>query len=247
MHAFIQNLIYFFGFGICHQIPERSFQVGGYYFAVCARDTGTYVGFAASLIAATLQFHGRRIRPADLPPAPVLVLIGLMFLPLVADGLSSYIGLRTTTNLIRYFTGLPAGIAVGMLVAPLLSSIHADAKADLKAFQTAPWVILQILSAAALGGLFYIIYPYLGLLAPGLGIAALLAFVVSLNLLILFGLGRLKRPIRSLADWLRPLLAALLMSLAELALLGLIRFLIFGVNREQASVLEQILRIFSRN
>jgi len=247
MHGLLQNIIYFFGFGLCHQIPERTLAAGGYLFTVCARDTGTHVGFAATLVVAALQFHLRKIRPSDLPPWPMLVVVGLLFIPMGIDGASSYLGLRETTNLIRFFTGLPAGIAVGILVAPLLSAIHADADPALKAFKSAPEFIGQVLAAAALGSLFYLLYPLLGVLSPWVGILALLSFVISLNLLVLYGLGRLKRPIRRLADWLGPLAWALLMTLVELALLDLIRFLVFGVNRGPTSLLEQLLRFFAVN
>ncbi|MCL2883317.1 MAG: DUF2085 domain-containing protein [Coriobacteriia bacterium] len=247
MHALLQNIIYFFGFGICHQIPGRTLEAGGYLFTVCARDTGTHVGFAATLIVAALQFHLRKIRPSDLPPWPMLVVAGLMFIPMGIDGASSYLGLRETTNLIRFFTGLPAGIAVGILVAPLLSGLHADADPGLKAFRSAPDFIGQVLGAAAVGSLFFLLYPLLGVLSPWVGIIALLAFVISLNLLVLSGIGRIKRPIRRLADWLKPLAVSLLLALVELSLLDLVRFLVFGVNRGSSSPIEQLLRFFALN
>ena len=34
----------------CHQLPERSFFIAGHKFAVCARCTGIYAGFAAGVL-----------------------------------------------------------------------------------------------------------------------------------------------------------------------------------------------------
>ncbi|MDR2956609.1 MAG: DUF2085 domain-containing protein, partial [Coriobacteriales bacterium] len=104
----LQDFIYLFGYGLCHQLPERSLEAGGIYFAVCARDTGTHIGFAAALIAAAIQFawlrRANKPVPGNLPAVPAIVCLALLILPMAFDGLTSYIGLRETTNLIRYIT-----------------------------------------------------------------------------------------------------------------------------------------------
>ena len=61
------NLI---GYGICHQLPERSFFVGGHQLPLCARDTGTYLGAMATL---AVLLAGKRRRRTGLPTTPVLV------------------------------------------------------------------------------------------------------------------------------------------------------------------------------
>lgn len=107
------------GYGLCHQLPQRSFFAGGFQLPVCARDTGIYAGFALSLALIALLERGRR--PSEIP-RPWLVVVGAAFLgAMAADGVSSYAGWRSTTNDLRLLTGLLAGYALTLAVVPMVN------------------------------------------------------------------------------------------------------------------------------
>jgi uncharacterized membrane protein len=116
----LATVLHWLGFGLCHQLPERSFFGGGLQVPVCARDTGIYVGFVLSLVVIALLDRGRR--RSDLPTWSLLVLGGAMVAVMGWDGITSYAGLRSTTNDIRLATGLMTGWALPLVVAPLVSS-----------------------------------------------------------------------------------------------------------------------------
>lgn len=87
--------------------------MGGLQLPVCARDTGTYIGFMAVLIL----FVGlQRYRSPKLPDRAIIAVavIGMAFYAF--DGLSSYLGFRDTTNDIRLLSGLAFGSGVSMLL-----------------------------------------------------------------------------------------------------------------------------------
>lgn len=108
------------GYGLCHQLPERSFFGGGYQLPVCARDTGIYFGFALGLLA--LSLLARRSRPQELPRWPVLIIIGVFIAAMGTDGVTSYAGLRESTNDLRLITGLGTGWGLAALTFPMLNA-----------------------------------------------------------------------------------------------------------------------------
>jgi uncharacterized membrane protein len=228
----VQNILYFFGHGFCHQIPARSFETGGLYFAVCARDTGIHMGVALALLVAFLLSTRSKRKPGDIPPVRVLVLLGLLVVPMAFDGLSSYLGFRETTNLIRYFTGLCTGIAVGTLIAPLLLALRRDSDRTVKAFNTPVTAALQLLSSFALGTLFFFALPLLeGLssyVAPLIALTALFVFVGSINLLVL-SISRRFAPAGSGKRWAILIGLTLVFLLAEVVLMGAIHHLLLSV------------------
>lgn len=116
-----------FGYAVCHQLPERSFHLGGAQLPLCARCSGTFLG--ALLGLATLWLAGRG-RASGLPPARVLVVIPLFLLAWGVDGLNSFASffpnapqLYAPNNLLRLITGMLAGVAVSLLLHLVLSML----------------------------------------------------------------------------------------------------------------------------
>lgn len=107
------------GYGLCHQLPERSFFAGGFQLPVCARDTGIYLGFAVGLLA--LRLIHRDERPTEPPPWPVLALMAAFIAAMGFDGVTSYLGLRESTNDLRLVTGMLAGWALSGITFPMIS------------------------------------------------------------------------------------------------------------------------------
>ena len=102
---------------LCHQISERSFHVEGHAFAVCARCTGIYVGFAAGVILYPLMRSLKRTDTLDrkwllLATAPTLV-----------DWSLAYTGIWANTHLSRFSTGALLGAVCALYVVPGLMDL----------------------------------------------------------------------------------------------------------------------------
>jgi uncharacterized membrane protein len=221
----MQDFLRFFGHGFCHQIPARSLESGGLVFSVCARDTGIYLGFFFAIIAAFLVYTRGRGRPAELPPVPYIVVLALFIVPMAFDGLSSYLGLRPTTNTIRYVTGFLTGTAAGSILTPLLFALRRDANPQQKIFSRPPEVACHLALSFALGAAFFFGYPCLGALSPFIGVAAFLTIAVCVNL-ILLALNRRFAPRHTARHWLLILALSLALALVEITLFGAARELL---------------------
>lgn len=98
---------------LCHQITERSFQsFDGKQFFVCARDTGTYLGFFFSFLLSYKKFYKKEF---NIPIVPIAILFLFHLFLFGLDGVSSYAGWRETNNFIRYFTGFYVGFFLGII------------------------------------------------------------------------------------------------------------------------------------
>jgi uncharacterized membrane protein len=118
--AFAENpflfLFDFIGGLVCHQLPERTFWVGGHYLPVCARDTGAYLGLL-------LGYFLLPIRRKEARGPPNLWITSLMLAPMIIDGLTQWMGVRTSTNELRLMTGLFFGVALSPFLVYLLSVV----------------------------------------------------------------------------------------------------------------------------
>lgn len=96
----------------CHQIPERSFFIDGHPFAVCARCTGIYFGFAAGVLLYPLL---RSLRREDAPARKWLL---LALVPMALDFVLDFLGIWRNTHLTRSLTGALVGAVVAFYVVP---------------------------------------------------------------------------------------------------------------------------------
>ncbi|MDR2493412.1 MAG: DUF2085 domain-containing protein [Coriobacteriales bacterium] len=250
----MQELLYFFGHGFCHQLTSRTFEVDGLYFSACARDTGIYLGLVFTVLAILLLYRRRPFRPSALPPLPVVLATVALGMSLIVDGVTSYVGLRETDNLIRYATGIGAGSAIGVFascaVIELVSSFDDTARVLARPREAlAVWAAVALAAAA-----FYLGYPYLGVVGPLAALAAFIAIILGVNLLVL-GLTRRLDPrlqcqaglvgsgnsgsgnsgggggvvrVVAVSRWARAIGLAAAMGLFEIALLGGVRELVLG-------------------
>ncbi|MBU0763000.1 MAG: DUF2085 domain-containing protein [Candidatus Altiarchaeota archaeon] len=84
---------------LCHQLPYRTFIFDGVPMAVCARDTGIYLGL---ILGSLTVFLEKRPKIMDSIKLPILSTI-----PIAVDGITQTILLmRESNNLLRLITGL---------------------------------------------------------------------------------------------------------------------------------------------
>lgn len=217
----VDAFLHWVGYGLCHQLPERSFFGGGHQLPVCARDTGIYFGFVIALIVIAALDRGRH--RSELPPAWVLA-IGVVFVGLMGiDGVTSYAGLRSTTNDIRLITGLMTGFALPLAVVPILNSQlwrHNSPERVLASFSdAAAWLAALPLAFVALRWAA----PLTGTLYPLLTAVAIIVTFVAVNLIMTLLPTRFERRAVRLRDAWAPLALALALTVVEIAAAGWLR------------------------
>lgn len=83
---------------MCHQLPHRSFMFDGIPMAVCARDTGIYLGFIAGVATAFMRKRPKILSEIRLPV--------LAALPMAVDGVTqTVLVMRESNDAIRVVTG----------------------------------------------------------------------------------------------------------------------------------------------
>lgn len=101
-------MIYSSGDRLCHQQATRSLFLNGNQMPYCTRCTAIWLGIAIGLVFITffvLELSGIFVAS---------FLLGLI--PIGIDGIGQLLGFWESTNLIRFLTGLPAGIICGVAI-----------------------------------------------------------------------------------------------------------------------------------
>jgi uncharacterized membrane protein len=126
----------YIAFSSCHRIPERSFFWKGKAF-LCYRCLGIDLGFILSALVLFLSLFIPKIDPIDLLEGSLPFQLRYYFLvaillqvPFILDGLMQAFTSYTSTNPIRFITGLLGGIgqfylliSIGALIGSIISLI----------------------------------------------------------------------------------------------------------------------------
>ncbi len=97
---------------LCHQLPERSFFLHEHPFAVCARCTGIYAGFAAAALVYPL------VKPLRQTETPARKWLFLAAAPLAIDWSIEFFGIANNTHTSRFLTGALLGATAVFFVLP---------------------------------------------------------------------------------------------------------------------------------
>jgi uncharacterized membrane protein len=223
-------VMHWVGFGLCHQLPARSFIAGGHQVPVCARDTGVYVGFMISLALIAALDRGRRRTAA---PPVWLIAVGLgLIAAMLWDGFTSYAGLRETTNLLRLATGTGVGFALALVIAPILNAQLWERRSPDRVLgsplEGIVWCAAIPVAVAALwwGG------PMLGIGYALLVAGSVIATFTSVNLVVVSLARRFERRSARLLDLWPGVLVAFALTVAEIAVADALRvWLLMLVSR----------------
>jgi uncharacterized membrane protein len=210
----LEALLHSMGYGLCHQLPERSFFGGGVQVPVCARDTGIYFGVVISFALISALHRGSR--PLGLPTPAGWVMIALMIGAMALDGVTEYSGLRPTTNELRLITGLLSGFAIGAMITPMLNDVLWRRSSSERVLNTPSRLTLWLFAVPVSYAVVYWGLPLLGLGYPILVAFSILVTLVLVNLVIVCVLPVFERRAETVLDTWAPVLVALALSGLEI-------------------------------
>ncbi len=225
------------GYAVCHRIDLRSFHLGLRQLPLCARCTGQYVGAVVGLLFQAV-FARRR---SGFPSRWVLVLLGLFGLAYAIDGLNSYLSaplllqllpglprLYEPSNLLRLLTGSGVGLAIAVILYPaFIGSVYAQP--DNRPAIRGIILLLALIGSVVLADLLiltnspYFLYPA-ALVSAG-GVIILLTLAYTIVILRIF---KVENKYTQLFHTSLPLAAGFLVSMSQIALFDLLRFMVTG-------------------
>jgi uncharacterized membrane protein len=107
-------IAYRIGALVCHQRAERSFHLLGVQMPVCARCFGLYIAGTIGLLLAAAGVAGRWSVVAN------RALLAVAALPVAITVALEWGGAIQAGNILRFASGLPLGVAAGLLFGGLL-------------------------------------------------------------------------------------------------------------------------------
>lgn len=133
----VAALLYAGGSIICHQLPERSFHIGGVQLPVCARCFGLYAGGALGSVAAAVAFRAGSV-PARLQRdvqvlrrllhtrSGVWIATVIAALPTAVTVVVEWVIGWPVSNVVRASAAVPLGATAAFVVVGALATLHYD-------------------------------------------------------------------------------------------------------------------------
>jgi uncharacterized membrane protein len=225
------------GYSVCHRIDVRSFHIGERQFPMCARCSGQFLGAMLALGYQGLIGKRRMGRPSW----PVIALLAIFFLADAIDGLNSYLHLGPMmelfpnlprlyepTNTLRLLTGTGVGLLIGAALYPAFNSTvwrNPDPRPAL-----GNWLSFGGLLLLALGldGLLLLEIPWIMLpMAILSALATLTVLGMVYTIVVLMVIRKENRTDRA-AQLAFPVIAALGLSILQIAVIDWLRYLLTG-------------------
>lgn len=113
--SFPWNVVYTSGDRLCHQQADRSLFLNGNEMPFCTRCTAIWFGIVLGLgfmVFFTIELNEKFV---------AIILLGLI--PIGIDGVGQLLGFWESTNLIRFITGLLAGVVCGVAIGVIIDEI----------------------------------------------------------------------------------------------------------------------------
>jgi len=113
--SFPWNVIYKSGDRLCHQKADRSFFLNGNEMPFCSRCTAIWIGLAVGL--------GFMVLFAIELNEKFLGAVIFSLIPIGVDGIGQLFGFWESTNVIRFITGLLAGMVCGVAIGVIIDEV----------------------------------------------------------------------------------------------------------------------------
>lgn len=122
--TWLAALTYTVGSFICHQLPERSFHLGGFQIPVCARCLGIYAGFAVAAWTCVAALPRPSIVHRNLTTRAARSVFVVSALPTAISLGLEWTGIWGGSNIVRSIAGSALGIGVAFVVMSVVATLH---------------------------------------------------------------------------------------------------------------------------
>ena len=211
--------------GVCAQ--AHYIAIGPYTMPLCARNTGIYAGFLATLLYLLVLGRGRA---AKLPPWPITLLLAGAIIVMGIDGFNSMLldiggyNVYPPDNRLRVITGLGMGMAIGAFMLLMFNlSLRYNAQHEQRIIGGWAELLGAIMTAALLYGLLFFAPAWLFYPLAIFSVVGIFGVLFIANMFVVAMVSGLEGRILHLRQLARPATFGIIFTVGELVLLAGLR------------------------